>query len=252
MQHAAVQISSPGTRNWPYPSSPHRETARERSVTRLTSAARAIRGRSVQRSIIRLGCGIADARDRGKGWKPTKNTQRATEPVRVSKDRSNHSRGLELSMDQICINQENTKERNHQVAQMGALYSTAQTTILWPGRLDVSGDYDLECHEQELSSPLIPPEHMETILAKHDPQRLISTDNRGDPQGLRRLLGTLTGATLMRLMLQRYWRRLWVTQEIVLAARVRIIIADSTHALEDWDSALKVVWLSELPAIQYL
>lgn len=155
-------------------------------------------------------------------------------------------------IDQICINQENTKERNHQVAQMGALYSTAQTTILWPGRLDVSGDYDLECHEQELSSPLIPPEHMETIVAKHDPQRLISTDNRGDPQGLRRLLGTLTGATLMRLMLQRYWRRLWVTQEIVLAAHVRIIIADSTHALEDWDSALKVFWLSELPAIQYL
>lgn len=152
-------------------------------------------------------------------------------------------------IDQICINQNNTQERSYLVAQMGTLYSTAQATIIWPGRLDVSGDYDLEGHEPELSSPLYTPEDIEMILTERKSESNAGLDLRGDTQGLRCLFDTLTGTTLLRLMLQRYWSRLWVIQEIVLAARVRIIIAGSTYAFEDLATALYIVFYGRLPAI---
>jgi hypothetical protein len=36
-------------------------------------------------------------------------------------------------IDALCIDQESTLERNHQVAQMGAIYSKAQEVIVWLG-----------------------------------------------------------------------------------------------------------------------
>ncbi|KAI0863795.1 heterokaryon incompatibility protein-domain-containing protein [Xylaria cubensis] len=38
-----------------------------------------------------------------------------------------------LWVDAICINQENTPERNHQVGMMGDIYSTAKEVIVWVG-----------------------------------------------------------------------------------------------------------------------
>lgn len=38
-----------------------------------------------------------------------------------------------LWIDAICINQESDAERNHQVAQMGRIYSSAKTVVVWLG-----------------------------------------------------------------------------------------------------------------------
>jgi hypothetical protein len=38
-----------------------------------------------------------------------------------------------FSIDAICIDQQNVKERNHQVQQMSAIYSTATEVIAWLG-----------------------------------------------------------------------------------------------------------------------
>ncbi|OAL43075.1 heterokaryon incompatibility, partial [Pyrenochaeta sp. DS3sAY3a] len=38
-----------------------------------------------------------------------------------------------LWIDALCIDQQNTQERNHQVQQMGNIYSRAKTVLLWLG-----------------------------------------------------------------------------------------------------------------------
>ena len=42
-----------------------------------------------------------------------------------------HDRLRILQIDMRCINQSNTRERNHQVAQMGRIYSQASRVIAW-------------------------------------------------------------------------------------------------------------------------
>jgi hypothetical protein len=39
-----------------------------------------------------------------------------------------------LWVDALCINQEDTTERNHQVMQMGAIYEKAKRVVVWLGR----------------------------------------------------------------------------------------------------------------------
>jgi hypothetical protein len=39
-------------------------------------------------------------------------------------------------VDSICIDQNTTSERNHQVKQMGDIYSQAATVLVWLGETD--------------------------------------------------------------------------------------------------------------------
>ncbi|PMD67529.1 HET-domain-containing protein, partial [Hyaloscypha bicolor E] len=41
--------------------------------------------------------------------------------------------GRVLWIDALCINQKDVKERNHQVTQMGLIYSQAESVIVWLG-----------------------------------------------------------------------------------------------------------------------
>lgn len=73
------------------------------------------------------------------------------------------SAGLLLWIDAVCIDQDNTGERNHQVAQMGAIYRRAAEVIVWLGKDDLAD-----------------------------------------------------------LSLSAYWSRAWITQEIVLARKIKM------------------------------
>ncbi|PVH83426.1 HET-domain-containing protein, partial [Cadophora sp. DSE1049] len=41
--------------------------------------------------------------------------------------------GRVLWIDALCVNQKDTNERNHQVTQMGEIYSHAENVIVWLG-----------------------------------------------------------------------------------------------------------------------
>jgi hypothetical protein len=56
------------------------------------------------------------------------NLTRALEDIRLD-----HGTRV-LWVDALCINQEDTRERNHQVKQMGAIYQRAERVVVWLGR----------------------------------------------------------------------------------------------------------------------
>ncbi|KAK3986211.1 heterokaryon incompatibility, partial [Cladorrhinum sp. PSN332] len=69
--------------------------------------------------------------------------------LRVKKNARNvldlmRPRGELLWIDTVCIDQGNTKERNHQVSMMRDIYSIAQTVYVWLGRGTPASRYAMD------------------------------------------------------------------------------------------------------------
>lgn len=97
-------------------------------------------------------------------------------------------------IDAISINQTNGPEREHQVTQMGRIFSRAARVYLWLGRMP---------------SSLIP--LLKTILEKNssNPARYEAVAQNKD-------------MLVKHVFDNEYWRRAWVTQEIALAQSITI------------------------------
>lgn len=103
--------------------------------------------------------------------------------------------GRPFWIDGLCINQEDPTERNHQVAEMGRIYSCASFVTIWLGEAtpDVEDAYELISGYQTWSQV--------------DNHRIVE-HVRSDKVG---------AIALTRLLRRPYWQRMWVFQEIVLA-----------------------------------
>jgi hypothetical protein len=99
-------------------------------------------------------------------------------------------------IDQICIDQSNILERNHQVAQMADIYRSAQSVIIWLG-------------------PAFPRSNdvLEYLFTTDDPLIL------PDVERIQR-----DAESWQRFFELPYWRRLWVCQEILLASQVFVCL----------------------------
>ncbi|KAH6664929.1 heterokaryon incompatibility protein-domain-containing protein, partial [Halenospora varia] len=111
-----------------------------------------------------------------------------------------------LWVDALCINQDNLDERNHQVRQMGEIYSRASMVIIWLGCPSLA---------ESLTARLLFDwiniyGHEEWSLQTYKREYHPSPDNLHLWHDLARL-GTLS-----------YWRRTWIVQEIVLAGNISL------------------------------
>ena len=98
----------------------------------------------------------------------------------------------QLWIDALCIDQSNILERNHQVQQMGDIYSHAAEVLVWlakPG---------LKLSQSEVE--------------------IVLRDLEGEE------LSTFTSKALMTIQFNKYWRRAWIVQEFVLAKRIYILL----------------------------
>jgi hypothetical protein len=93
-------------------------------------------------------------------------------------------------IDALCIDQESTKEKNHQVAQMGLIYSNAVEVVSWLG------------HSRAISSAFAG-----YVGAKPDPRYDFLRD-------------------WLEVISNQYWKRSWITQEILLARRLILWVND--------------------------
>lgn len=109
-------------------------------------------------------------------------------------------------IDQICINQTDLPERNHQVSQMALLYSMAKATVVWPGPMPAI-DEDFE-EPSESNSPW---------MSDAD----------------RRLLRRLSGSSLVALQASSYWNRLWIIQEMALASSETVFLTTESYEFYD-------------------
>ncbi|KAK7192189.1 ankyrin repeat and sam domain containing protein 6 [Paraphaeosphaeria sporulosa] len=106
-----------------------------------------------------------------------------------------------LWIDQICIDQSNTKERNHQVRMMHQIYTRATGVIAWLGDSVDGSDLAMQfiadtAHEVIRASP---EDHTDSSIQK----------------------GTRTA--LINLALRPYWSRLWILQEVIAAKKVDLM-----------------------------
>jgi hypothetical protein len=106
-------------------------------------------------------------------------------------------------IDALCINQDLVEEKNHQVAQMGPIYRNAVEVIAWLGHSE--GMSRAFAYALEINA-----------LRGDDPPRLWSERN----------LGLQLRKDWLEVIRNQYWKRAWITQEILLAQRVRLLVND--------------------------
>jgi hypothetical protein len=104
--------------------------------------------------------------------------------------RNHHSKALWI--DALCIDQTNASERNHQVQMMGVIYSQAIEVLPWLGK---------DCTIAWLIA----------LLSEKYPQKI--------------KLRTV-GSDWELMCKNSYWTRAWITQEITLARKVRLLAGD--------------------------
>ena len=79
---------------------------------------------------------------------PLKVTPNLEEALRSLRDDSEGGQSRTLWVDAICINQTDTLERNHQVAQMQEIYADAQQVIVWLGPLTATSSMAIHFIEE--------------------------------------------------------------------------------------------------------
>jgi hypothetical protein len=113
-----------------------------------------------------------------------------------------------LWVDALCINQEDTIERNHQVSMMGKIYSSASRCIAWIGRERIVQDSGFEIDDCELAMDFINKRYLNDI--EEDYSRGLSPQDKQEHDSLEWLCR------------RKYWSRLWIVQEIFLSSDVVI------------------------------
>jgi hypothetical protein len=119
-----------------------------------------------------------------------------------------------LWIDAICINQDSIHERNHQVTLMKYIYKKAKRVVVWLGSSDQSSSSTMEY----LNS-----------LWKYE------NKTEGEILSFFRA-GILNGEVLSNLHSfcnRRYWSRLWIIQEVILATDIRIRCGDDICYWDD-------------------
>lgn len=116
-----------------------------------------------------------------------------------------------LWIDAICINQANNMEKSLQVQQMDLIFSSAQQVIAWLGVSERVSQY-----LENLATPLT---HLDLELKDlREYSDWLDSDNYGAPECSRvrqRLLDREDQKNAF--VTSEYWKRAWITQEIVLA-----------------------------------
>jgi len=132
-----------------------------------------------------------------------------------------------LFIDQICIDQSNVEERNHQVSQMATIYSSAQQVVIWLGRESSESIAFIQglsrCRESGES--LAPVQMFRAFLP-------VPLEDR---RAMYELLASQT-----------YWNRLWILQEVLLAKNLMLFWGATRLAWNDITAFLFVSSLSHL------
>jgi hypothetical protein len=129
---------------------------------------------------------------------------------------------LYIWVDQLCIDQKNILERNHQVQLMSRIYRRATSTIVWLDS-EVSHDDDIDVAPTNASCVTAQDKQNPTTDTRllryrwhrklhHDPPR-----QTNHPEILRSGLAD----TIVQ---HQYFSRLWIIQEILLARRVVFVV----------------------------
>ncbi|KAJ6284043.1 heterokaryon incompatibility protein-domain-containing protein [Bipolaris maydis] len=154
-------------------------------------------------------------------WGPPGNEQDVLINGKIAKVRKNLKDFMEVArkkyaassrafwIDAVCIDQGNDLERTHQVAQMSKIYPRAEEVVGWLGYSDRIERTFVFWRELNALKP----------KTYHDTQRIWINHLSKRNKELRKDWNELAEQT--------YWTRAWITQEILLARKLKLLVNDS-------------------------
>ncbi|MCJ1264737.1 hypothetical protein MMC22_004612 [Lobaria immixta] len=129
-------------------------------------------------------------------------------------------RDRRLWIDAICVNQGNLAEKSQQVGLMGSIYETAQNVIVWLGKAPIQQKSVFDFVHKVAAAE---PSQIDSVCANVDTWQ----------------------SPLQELMRARWWSRVWIVQEVVLARHA--IVRNGQYEVE-WETLAKCFRsLSNLP-----
>jgi hypothetical protein len=132
-----------------------------------------------------------------------------------------------LWIDQVCINQALTGERNHQVKMMSDIYRRATYVYVWLGKSDGS----TEAVMRALKSSYRRYHDSESLTKRSKTSSKMSRDGTST-QAEDSIWTSALRSALRHFFGNPYWLRLWIVQEIMLARYIRVICGET---LLSWD-----------------
>lgn len=130
-------------------------------------------------------------------------------------------RSVYVWVDAICINQDDEEEKGHQVKQMGAIYAGAEKVLIWLGESDRDIDSFMELADWVAQFRIrMPPTETVWELMRH---RVVARrDSLGDADWKEhdQQIG------LKKLMVKRWFNRVWVLQEVAMARAAKILCGE--------------------------
>ena len=124
--------------------------------------------------------------------------------------------GLSFWIDALCIDQENTKERNRQVAQMGRIYAKARNIRIWLGD-DRNTANILSIIRKVRAKPLSTRDDISALFHEDCPSEYARYFKPHKTVGL---------------LNNQYWSRTWILQEIFLAVQAVVQRRSARTTLE--------------------
>jgi ankyrin repeat protein len=129
-------------------------------------------------------------------------------------------------VDAVCINQEDMKERGHQVNQMGSIYKSAEQVIVWLGRSIVNTSPVFR-HMRQLEKLATGHAYHEWKVSDHRWQEIWSTTKpMVDVESTDWLLQQRRG--LESIFNEPWFTRVWIIQEIANARSATIMCGKAT------------------------
>jgi Heterokaryon incompatibility protein (HET) len=164
-----------------------------------------------------------------------------------------------LRVDALCINQQDTNEKNQQVQLMKDIYANAATVISWLGRkqrhfdvafdmlqriLDASSKYGPDEFDAALKLEAQKPDSRRVFFSgtAKERMRILSWDARCWLIGKRAIIADAWALISQIFIHTRYWTRVWIFQECVLASNLIVMAGNRTidmNAITLWMSFLE-------------
>lgn len=122
--------------------------------------------------------------------------------------------------DYLCLDQKGHEEIAQQVPRMHAIYRNAELVVIW---------LQLDWYERNALYKLVEQKALRKLVERVDRPKLRPKVVRRKLQ--KRLSSYQDG--MRRAMNNRYWRRIWIVQEVVVAKKVRVITANMSIDLDE-------------------
>ncbi|KAI4648724.1 uncharacterized protein J4E79_009795 [Alternaria viburni] len=155
-------------------------------------------------------------------------------------------------IDAICIQQSEVDERNHQVRLMSSIYSEAGRVLIWLGKEGDDSDIAMQILEDGDLIDWTKQLNLDTDESDESDEIDDSDEDRNWPRPTRRVprfkrfLTSTEDRSITALCNRRYWSRMWIIQEVMLADYLEIhcgskivSLSSLVLSLEDLASAVR-------------